>query len=89
MKQIALYEAKNTLSALIAEVERTGEEVIITRHGKPAVRIGPVGVDRSPEAMKALGERLLANLERQRAEGWPDKGPTWEQLKAEMEDDLG
>ena len=36
MKEIPLYDAKNGLSALVAEVEPTGESVIITRHGKPA-----------------------------------------------------
>ena len=35
MKEIGAFEAKNTLSALLDLVE-AGEEVIITRHGKPA-----------------------------------------------------
>lgn len=42
MKEIALYDAKNRLSALIQEVEQTGEDVIITRHGKPVARLAPV-----------------------------------------------
>lgn len=42
MKEVALYEAKNKLSALVQEVEQTGGEIIITRHGKPAARLSPV-----------------------------------------------
>lgn len=42
MKEIAVYEAKNRLSALVQEVEETGAEIIITRHGKPAARLSPV-----------------------------------------------
>ena len=42
MKEIALYDAKNSLSALIQEIEQTGAEIIITRHGKPAARLSPV-----------------------------------------------
>ncbi len=35
MQEIGAFEAKNTLGALLDRVER-GEEIIITRHGKPA-----------------------------------------------------
>ncbi len=40
MKEIGAFEAKNTLSALLDLVE-AGEEVIITRHGKPVARLAP------------------------------------------------
>ncbi len=40
MKEIGAFEAKNTLSALLDLVE-AGEEVIITRHGKPVARLVP------------------------------------------------
>ena len=33
MKEVGAFEAKNTLSALLDQVER-GEEIIITRHGR-------------------------------------------------------
>ena len=60
MREIALYEAKNKLSALVQEVEETGAEVIITRHGKPAARLSPVhlfsGAEREA-AFKRLIER--------------------------------
>jgi prevent-host-death family protein len=38
MRQVGAFEAKNTLSALLDLVER-GEEVTITRHGKPVARL--------------------------------------------------
>ena len=39
-EEIGAFEAKNTLSALLDLVE-AGEEVIITRHGKPVARLVP------------------------------------------------
>ncbi len=60
MKEVALYEAKNKLSALVQEVEATGAEVIITRHGKPAARLSPVhlfSVAEREAAFRRLTER--------------------------------
>jgi prevent-host-death family protein len=57
---IGAFEAKNTLSALLDEVE-LGGEVTITRHGKPVARLVPAtgGVDREKakravEAIRAM-----------------------------------
>ncbi len=41
MKEIGAFEAKDALSALLDLVE-AGEEVIITRHGKPVARLVPL-----------------------------------------------
>jgi prevent-host-death family protein len=38
METVGTFEAKNRLSELIDKVER-GEEVVITRHGKPVARL--------------------------------------------------
>jgi prevent-host-death family protein len=38
MKTVAIYEARNRLSEILAEVEH-GEEYTITRHGEPVARI--------------------------------------------------
>lgn len=38
MREIGAFEAKNRLGALLDLVEK-GEEVIITRHGKPVARL--------------------------------------------------
>ena len=40
MEEIGAFEAKNTLGALLDRVQR-GEEIIITRHGKPVARLVP------------------------------------------------
>jgi len=34
MEKVGLYEAKTKLSALVAQIEATGEKVLLTRHGK-------------------------------------------------------
>jgi prevent-host-death family protein len=45
--EIGAFEAKNTLGALLDRVLE-GEEIVITRHGKPVARLVPnVAVDRS------------------------------------------
>jgi prevent-host-death family protein len=41
MSSHSVAEARNNLSDLIARAER-GEEVVITRHGKPIVELRPV-----------------------------------------------
>lgn len=57
-KQVALHEAKNTLSALIQEVEETGQEVVITRHGKPVARLARAHRQITPEEREAAFKRL-------------------------------
>jgi prevent-host-death family protein len=41
MTEIGMHEAKTKLSQLVERAER-GEEIVITRNGKPAVRLAPV-----------------------------------------------
>lgn len=53
MKSVPLYEAKNRLSALIDEVEATGEDILITRHGKPAARLARARALPCPEQVRA------------------------------------
>jgi prevent-host-death family protein len=54
MAEIGAFEAKNKLSALLDRVEQ-GEEIVITRHGRPVAKLVPTngGVDRS-QALAAL-----------------------------------
>jgi prevent-host-death family protein len=42
MREVGILEAKTGLSGLVAEVERTGQEIVLTRHGRPAARIVPM-----------------------------------------------
>jgi prevent-host-death family protein len=39
---VGVHEAKTTLSRLL-EVAESGEEVVITRRGKPVVKLQPIG----------------------------------------------
>jgi prevent-host-death family protein len=41
MKQVSLYEAKTHLSKLVDEAA-AGEEIIVTKNGKPVAKLGPL-----------------------------------------------
>lgn len=43
MESFALYDAKNRLSELCNKVTETGEPCLISRRGRPIVKIVPVG----------------------------------------------
>jgi prevent-host-death family protein len=49
---IGAYDAKARLSALLDRVER-GEEIVITRHGRPIARLVPDGAARDVRAARA------------------------------------
>jgi prevent-host-death family protein len=59
--EIGAFEAKNKLSSLLERAER-GEEIIITRRGKPVAKLGPVrtSTDRQKAREAAEGLRSLA-----------------------------
>lgn len=78
MREVALYDAKNSLSALIQEVEETGQEIIITRHGKPAARLSPAAQPVRRERAAALA-RLAAIQEE--AEKAGANHPDWLSVK--------
>ena len=42
MTTVSIHEAKTRLSALVAEVERLGEKVTISRYGRPVAELVPV-----------------------------------------------
>jgi prevent-host-death family protein len=46
MKTVGLFEAKTRLSEICDEVARSKDSVVITRRGKPLVRIDPVETDK-------------------------------------------
>jgi len=58
MHEVGAFEAKNNLAALLDEVER-GDEVLITRRGKPVARLVPAtsGFDR--EKARRTAQELL------------------------------
>lgn len=46
MRTVGIFEAKAKLSEICDQVARSGESVVVTRRGKPLVRIDPVAQDR-------------------------------------------
>ena len=87
MKEVALYDAKNNLSALIAAIEATGEAIVITRHGKPAAQLGPT--HRKPtQAERLAAIRDLADLRAEVARDHPAAPSlSWDELKVLMRDE--
>jgi prevent-host-death family protein len=55
MESVGIFEAKTHLSALVDRVE-LGEEIVITRHGKPVARLMPVADDERADRLKAIRE---------------------------------
>ena len=53
MVTVTLVEAKAHLSELLAKVE-SGEEVVITRHGRPVAHLSPVSRPKQP--VRSLAE---------------------------------
>lgn len=62
MREIGAFAAKNELSALLDQVER-GEEILITKRGRPVARLVPVapGHDLAAARRAAVGLRALAS----------------------------
>lgn len=81
MREVALDDAKNGLSALIQEIAQTGEEILITRHGKRAARLTPVTRSRTPKVRREALERLRALQEKLAAENRATAPLDWETLK--------
>lgn len=82
MREIGVLEARTNFSHLIAEVERTGEAVTVTRHGRAAVRIVPA-VDRTPlspdDRRRRAAEIFRLQDSMTAVPGFDDR--PWEELK--------
>lgn len=76
MAAFTLFDAKNRLSALVDQVEQ-GQEVTITRRGKPVARLVPIAAQ-SDQGLQAVEKiRALRQGIAGRGEAF-----TWDQLKA-------
>ena len=80
MKTFGAFEAKNKFSELL-DIAESGEEVVITRNGKPVARLRPYTVKPgSPEAMEAgrqleeLGKRLGLKATPEEIKAWINEG---------------
>lgn len=83
MRAVGVLEAKTNLSALIDEVETTGEAIVITRHGKPVARLSPEGAFDLPRR-RLSGHELAERARQFREAQTPDPEfdrISWEELK--------
>jgi prevent-host-death family protein len=55
--QVNMHEAKTRLSELVAAAER-GDEVVIARNGRPAVRLVAVTQEHSPVRLGVLAGQI-------------------------------
>lgn len=80
MREVGAFEAKNTLGTLLDLVE-SGEEVVITRHGKPVARMVKEAsrVDRSVAVEAAREIRALAKTIKQGNFDWAE----WKEYRDE------
>jgi prevent-host-death family protein len=74
MTEIGAFEAKNKLSSLLDQVER-GEEVVITRRGKPVAKLIPASGQMGTRQARQAAERI-----RRRAKKFGGKFD-WEEWK--------
>jgi len=83
MKHVGIFEAKTNLSRLIEQVEK-GQQVMITRNGKPVAKLvrvrsepTPEEVERRREALKRLREianELKINATQEEIKAWINEG---------------
>jgi prevent-host-death family protein len=57
MRQVGVLEAKTNLSSLLDSVEQGGEDIVITRHGKPIARLSAANAE-APRVRKLSGPEL-------------------------------
>ena len=71
--KISAADAKNTLGSLLDRVER-GEEIIITRHGKPVARLVPNAGRIDQDQARASFQRIRERAHHLRLGGfdWPE-----------------
>jgi prevent-host-death family protein len=72
--EIAVSEAKGRLTDLVRRAE-AGEEVVLTRHGQPAVQLTPVS-RKSADKVRARRRAAIERVIREARERGPDGGPT-------------
>ena len=79
MTEVGAFEAKNKLSALLDRVEQ-GEEITITRHGRPVARLVPAHGEVDRSQVQTAFQRIRDRAERAKL------GPfDWEILKADRD----
>ncbi|MCU0839664.1 MAG: type II toxin-antitoxin system prevent-host-death family antitoxin [Rhodospirillales bacterium] len=70
MAEVGAFEAKNTLSALLDQVEK-GAEITITRRGRPVARLVPARSPVDAEAARRAADRLIRRSAGASLDGMP------------------
>ena len=78
---ISVTDAKAQLTELVRRAEN-GDEVVLTRHGDPVVRLVPAKRPRGPKALRALIEQIQASAK-------PTPGPCAARSQDFLYDDDG
>ena len=79
MIEVGAFEAKNTLGTLLDRVEQ-GEEVVITRHGRPVARLVPNEGRLNREQARAAAGRIRTRAGQLKARRFD-----WKRLKRERD----
>ena len=74
MRTVGLFEAKTKLSEICGQVDDTGETVVVTRRGKPWVRIEPIA-ESSLLTVRERRAEYLAGEKRQKGGREPEFEP--------------
>jgi antitoxin (DNA-binding transcriptional repressor) of toxin-antitoxin stability system len=84
MSQHSVAEARNKLTELIARAEK-GEEIVITRHGKPVVKISALATKPAPRVPTQADWDWLAERRKGRkiGDGSVDAGTLVSQMRDE------
>ena len=80
MRQVGVLEAKTHLSKLLEALEKDGETILITRHGKPVARLTRAG----GAGRKLPAAEMLERMRRLRAMQSDDEDISWEELKEQI-----
>ena len=80
MSQHSVSETKNQLSELIERAEK-GEEIVVTRHGRPVIRLQPIA--RTPRPMTDADWDWLAKRRVGRGRLKQDPGKLVSQMRDE------
>ena len=79
MTTIGVRDLKANASKVIKEVEKLGEEIIITRRGKPCVKLVPIGASLKGERTLGSLKGALLSLPELDFDDFMDVKTVWEQ----------
>ncbi|MHB8218247.1 MAG: type II toxin-antitoxin system Phd/YefM family antitoxin [Candidatus Sulfotelmatobacter sp.] len=79
-REVGAFEAKNTLGSLLDRVER-GEEIVITRHGRPVARLVPNTQNIDQDKVRAAFERIRESARQLARENPGRPAFDWKEIK--------